>query len=426
MRLSTLSITIALTLSSAGTAAAGDVVIDLGRGPVTVHVPSSYAPAAPMPLVMMLHGYTASGSLQESYFQFLPHAEAYGFLYLYPDGSTATNGQRFWNATNACCDFGGSGIDDSSYLRSLVDEVKSLFNVDPRRVHLIGHSNGGFMSYRLACDHADVFASIVSLAGATFADPLDCVPSEPVHTLQIHGTDDGTVLYNGGQFFGQQYPGAQDSVDTWAGIAGCDPQGVQGTSLNLDSGIAGAETVVMSWEDGCADSGSSELWPIVGGGHAPLLSNLFQGLVLDWLFEHPKPGFGINYCTSTPTSLGEASTIRAEGSPSIAANDLELVATQVDAGQFGLFYYGPAAIELPFGNGTRCVGSGGASVFRLPITTADPGNELRTSVDYDAPPDLAGQISSGDTWYFQGWFRDPEAGGSLFDLSDGLRIEFTP
>ena len=65
-------------------------------------------------------------------------------------------------------------------------------NVDPYRIYVAGHSNGGFMSYRLACTHADRIAAIVSLAGATFDTPADCSPTEPVAVLQIHGTADDT------------------------------------------------------------------------------------------------------------------------------------------------------------------------------------------------------------------------------------------
>ena len=82
-------------------------------------------------------------------------------------------------------------------------------------------TNGGFMSHRMACDHAGRVASIASLAGATWYDPANCAPAAPVHALQIHGTQDGTIQYNGGTLFGNAYPGAQDSVESWVGYAGC-------------------------------------------------------------------------------------------------------------------------------------------------------------------------------------------------------------
>jgi polyhydroxybutyrate depolymerase len=94
------------------------------------------------------------------------------------------NGARFWNATDACCDVDASGVDDSSYLAGLINEIGSHVAVDPRRVFVVGHSNGAFMSYRMACDHADTIAAIVSLAGAPPADPAACRPTEPVAILR--------------------------------------------------------------------------------------------------------------------------------------------------------------------------------------------------------------------------------------------------
>ena len=186
--------------------AADEIFIDLGRGPVRVFVPSTYDPAQPMPLIFLLHGYSSSGNAIEAAWQLEPLAEELGFLYLHPDGTEDIFGFQFWNATDACCDLFGSGVDDSGYLRALIDEIRNQLNVNPNSIHFAGHSNGGFMSYRMACDHADVVASIASLAGATFLDPNDCVPTEPVHTLQIHGTNDDVILYNGGCIGNNCYP----------------------------------------------------------------------------------------------------------------------------------------------------------------------------------------------------------------------------
>ena len=111
-------------------------------------------------------------------------------LYATPNGTQDLLALRFWNATDACCDFFGSGVDDSTYLANLVAAIDSAVGVDPRRRFFVGHSNGGFMSYRMACDHADEVAAVVSIAGATFDDTADCAPVRPVSTLQIHGTSD--------------------------------------------------------------------------------------------------------------------------------------------------------------------------------------------------------------------------------------------
>ena len=91
--------------------------------------------------------------------------------------------------------------------------------------------------------------------------------------------------------------------------------------------------------------------------------------------------------------------------------------------QTGLFYYGAGQTQTPFGNGFRCVD--GAEVFRLPIEQAT-SNTLVHLVDFSDPPAASGQITTGSTWNFQAWFRDPAAGGAGFDLSDGIAVTTCP
>ena len=180
-------------------------------------VPSSYDSASPTPLVLLLHGYGASGAIQDAYMGFSAIADEFGFLMLNPDGLVDPTGERFWNATDVCCNFFGSTVNDSDYLRGLIAETQEIYNINPDRIYITGHSNGGFMSYRMACDHADVVAAIASLAGATYNTLLACDPSEPVHVLQIHGTADDTILYDG-TFV---YPSAVGSVERWNAYNGC-------------------------------------------------------------------------------------------------------------------------------------------------------------------------------------------------------------
>ncbi len=100
-------------------------------------------------------------------------AEKRGLLYAVPDGTTDTRGDRFWNATAACCNFYGSTVDDSTYLTEVIAAVSARYSVDPARVYLAGHSNGAFMSFRMACEHADLIAAIAVLNGAMVNDVSD-------------------------------------------------------------------------------------------------------------------------------------------------------------------------------------------------------------------------------------------------------------
>lgn len=184
-----------------------------GDRPVEVLVPASLKPGVPAPLVILLHGYSVNGNVEELYLQLAPLAEERGFLYAHPDGTLDRDAKYFWNATDACGDLFASGVDDSAYLASVIDQIEARYSVDPKRIYLVGHSNGGFMSYRMACDHADKIAAVASLAGAMFLDTSKCKPSSPVSVLQIHGTSDPEVLYDASA--ADAYPGAETTTKDW-------------------------------------------------------------------------------------------------------------------------------------------------------------------------------------------------------------------
>jgi polyhydroxybutyrate depolymerase len=271
------------------TGTGGDPVIG-GDRPVKMYISSKYDPSKPAPLLILLHGYGASGKLQEQYFALHDIADQRGYIYGVPDGTLDSTQKRFWNATDACCNFGDPKIDDSAYLSGVVDEIKKYYNIDPKRVYFVGHSNGGFMSYRMACDHADKIAAIVSLAGATWADDSKCQPSEPVAVAQIHGTADDTVLYPGGKFGGVlAYPGALQDVQLWAAHDGCNATPSDGGKKDLEASIAGQETDVSIYGEGCKPGGHVELWTVNGGGHIPSITQEFRTDVFDFLDAHPKP-----------------------------------------------------------------------------------------------------------------------------------------
>jgi polyhydroxybutyrate depolymerase len=266
-----------------------DVTIKLGGRPFQLHVPASYAPGSRVPLVVLLHGFRASAAIQEAYFRLTGESERRGFLYALPDGTADRDGLRFWNATAACCDRYHTGVDDSDYLRRLLTDVASSYSVDPHRVYLIGHSNGGFMAYRMACDHADAITAIVSLAGAMTDDPAQCRPARPVSVLQIHGTADATIRYDG-ETEGRFYPSAATTLADWRRLDGCsETADTSAQPKDLVANLAGAETAVTSYHDGCLDGTRVELWSIQDGGHVPALTASFASAVVDFLYEQTSP-----------------------------------------------------------------------------------------------------------------------------------------
>ncbi|MDO8909357.1 MAG: PHB depolymerase family esterase [Pseudohongiella sp.] len=263
--------------------------IDAGRGDVPLFVPSEYAINSPAPLIVLLHGYGSSGIQQNDYMRISELVERYGFVLATPDGTQETAGRnaRFWNASDACCNFYATDLDDSAYVVAIINAVKAQYSIDDRRVYLIGHSNGGFMSYKTAHQYSDVIAGIASLAGAeaTSAQPA---PANPVHILQIHGTADGTIAYNGGDIQGRIYPSAEETVARWAAYNGCSVEGVVTATLDLDQSLAGLETTVTRFSNNCQPGGSAELWTIAEGAHIPQISEVFPEKVVEWLLARPK------------------------------------------------------------------------------------------------------------------------------------------
>jgi polyhydroxybutyrate depolymerase len=274
----------------------GTVVVG-GDRPVTVHVPPGYDPAKPAPLLLVLHGYGSSGREEDAYLHLAKEAARRGYLYADPDGTRDSHGRKFWNATDACCDLDRSNVDDAAYLSTVIRQIQASFAVDPNRIDLIGHSNGAFMSYAMACTHADQIAAIASLAGATYMHPADCAPTAPVAVLEIHGTADRTVAYGGGTLDagpGRRkvaYPGADASVADWARYDGCSSSSVVDEHVDVDTDLRAAngpaETAVTGWA-GCRPGGAAELWTIPNGGHMPKISDAFGAAVLDFFDAHPK------------------------------------------------------------------------------------------------------------------------------------------
>ena len=275
-------------LASGGVAAAQS--IDGGRGELPLTVPSGYTDDSPAPLIVLLHTYGRTGARQDEYMSLSPLADAYGFIMVAPDGtsSDAENNPLFWNASAACCNWSGLGLDDSAYLSGIVDMIKGKYTIDPKRVYIIGHSNGAFMAHRLAHDHSGTFAAIMSLAGADQSVERP-TPPHPVHVLQIHGDADTAIAYDGGEIRGGTYPGARQTAENWAARNGCATAGVDAGVLDLDRTLTGMESTVTRYTTGCKPGGSAELWTIAGGPHVPELSEHFTRLVVEWLLAHPKP-----------------------------------------------------------------------------------------------------------------------------------------
>lgn len=242
---------------------------------MTLQVPATFDEGRAYPLVLVLHGYGANGFVQQAYFGAGALATRGEAFVLAPDGTTDQNGRQFWNADPVCCDFGNLDPDDVAYLGGLVEDVIDAWPIDPDAVYSIGHSNGGFMSYRLACERSDLFSAILSLAGNAASVP--CQPARPVSVLHIHGTADDVV----------PLAGAAPSVGQWAGLDGCTGARARGEDLDLEVGLPGAETRTEA-TGGCPAGVAVDLWTVEGGGHIPSFGAAFAPAIWRWLTDHRR------------------------------------------------------------------------------------------------------------------------------------------
>jgi polyhydroxybutyrate depolymerase len=262
------------------------LVIGGDERPAEVDIPTNYDPTVAHPLVIVLHGFGADGRTETGYMQLFNFVDEKQFVLIFPDGTLNDQGERFWNATAACCDPGDS-VDDVGYLSGLIAEAQQTYNIDPKRVYLVGHSNGGFMSFRMACEASELITAIVSLAGSTFDDPADCAPATvPVSVLAVHGTADATIPYDGRP---DLYPGAVETTERFATAGGCDVfSPTDEGSVDLVPALDGAETDKLAYSTDCDEGIDAALWTINDGGHIPFFSTEFADMTTDWLFGHSR------------------------------------------------------------------------------------------------------------------------------------------
>jgi polyhydroxybutyrate depolymerase len=233
-----------------------------------VHVPPSYSASTPMPVLFCLHGLFQNAVMfcLDQGVAWNTKSDAEGFILVMPNGY-----QNSWNGGTCCGAAATAGLDDVSLIRAIFAEVATHLNVDPHRVYSTGLSNGGYLSYRLACEASDLFVAIAPAAGAVgttqigggvdgglpvinaTSDLKSCSPAHPVSVLDIHGTADPLVSY------GVQAP----SLATFQATDGCSAK-----TSPASVPASGSDTTCVTY-DGCPASPRIEVTgcTVQGGGH---------------------------------------------------------------------------------------------------------------------------------------------------------------
>ena len=238
-----------------GTIRFGGVVRDY-----RLYVPRAYAGSTrAVPLLLNLHGYASNNVDQEQYGDFRAIADTANFLVVHPNGTLDPTNKRYWNTFTAP---NSGGPNDVAFLAALIDTLSAKYRIDANRVYSTGMSNGGFMSYELACQLSGRVAAIASVTGSMISSRLaDCASTRAVPVLEIHGTADGTVPYTGNALF---VP-IPTLLSSWVQRNGCNPTPIitQVPNINTTDGSTAERQVYGGGRNGSV----VEHYRIIGGGH---------------------------------------------------------------------------------------------------------------------------------------------------------------
>lgn len=239
-----------------------------------LRVPKNYDATKPLPMVVVLHGWTSSGAGIEVYSGMADEAERRGYVSVFPDGLGQMRG---WNA--GFIDLSGQKKDDVRFVSDLIDEVERLVGVDPKRVYVCGHSNGAFLAYAVGAKLGDKVAAIGAVAGTiglpkATTKPMIGFPVAPLSVIALHGRLDPTVGYGNATQALLMGTGALDSAKWWAEKIGAkDPKttDADGIETMIWRGSDGRDVELVSYAKGKHE------WP---SGGAKLILDFFDG--------HPK------------------------------------------------------------------------------------------------------------------------------------------
>jgi polyhydroxybutyrate depolymerase len=225
-----------------------------------VYVPAVYNGSSSVPLLFNFHGYGMSANNQMSYGNMRAVADTAGFILVYPQG-TLFWGSPHWNVGSWTL---GSTADDIGFTEAMIDTLAANYNIDLNRVYSCGYSNGGYFSFVLACQLSAEIAAIGSVGGTMSTETYNsCNPSHPTPVVTIHGTDDATVSYSGGN------PNNSESLSDvnkyWTNYNNTIVPPVVSTLPNINT--TDGSTVELSLFDNGDNCTSVEHYKVIGGDH---------------------------------------------------------------------------------------------------------------------------------------------------------------
>lgn len=216
-----------------------------------VHVPRSYDPKKPAPVVLAFHGALTNGLMMKFFCGLDATSDKHGFLAVYPNGTGSNRTNLVWNSGG----FKGKGLspaDDVAFVAALLDDLARVATLDRKRVYATGISNGAMMSYRLGAELSDRIAAIAPVAGLLAVPRFE--PKRPVSVLHFHGTRDTFVPFGS----------VENSIMAWVKADGCS---TRPTTTEVADGKKDGLKVVRKVYGGGKDGTEVVLYVIEGGGH---------------------------------------------------------------------------------------------------------------------------------------------------------------
>ena len=224
-----------------------------------MYVPNSYNSSILTPLVFCFHGYGSNSNVNFNYTNFKGIADTAGFIVVHPQG-TLFIGTTHWNVGGWTL---GSTADDVGFTSALIDSISSNYSINPNRIYSTRMSNGGYMSFLLACQLSNRIAAVASVTGSMTPQTYNnCNPQHPTPILQIHGTADATVPYNGNSFWTKSI---DEVLQYWSSYNNCNPTATTISMPNLNQ--FDGSTVEHSTFYGGDNGTTTEHFKVIGGGH---------------------------------------------------------------------------------------------------------------------------------------------------------------
>ncbi|MBH48197.1 MAG: hypothetical protein CME71_08510 [Halobacteriovorax sp.] len=266
------------------------------RKAVKVQLPKKFDQRSNWPLIISLHGYGGSSLLQNYYVRLNSFQNDFGYVYATPEGLKDSKGKGYWNAGEFCCDFDQSDVNDIEFIKVLIDRIKSSENIgriNPKKVYLIGYSNGAFLASKIACSNSIDIAGIVTISGTSdlrdsngeLLDEaeLNCEHQRAIPVLHVHGDEDTTITYNGFDNGRTAHVGARAQLRRWGLHNGCDDELTPVASpFNATNFVKGKETQHFEMKNCLAPV---EHFKVHGGVHFGIYKKSFTKRILKFLLD---------------------------------------------------------------------------------------------------------------------------------------------